>query len=150
MCVEDPENWEGLNKGGTPSLHSDRSAPNRLYVLDIVRFFAFLAIVSYHQSYAFWARFGHLGDPINSPWMIPVESYSRFWVFSGFSVMFLSFVLFGYKVRASRRNLWLVLAAFFAIWCVTAEDFPYVWDVYPFLLASLALLALVRALKVPP
>ncbi len=115
----------------------------RLHGIDLLRTMSFLAILIFHLSYALWAHHGRL-DAIQSPLTKPFEVYARALVFSGFSVLLLSFFLFGF--RGTRK--WGVLAyaflGFFVVWNLTARELVYVWDIYPFLLCALILVRLVR------
>src|SRR4051812_24785421 len=92
----------------------------RILGIDLIRFFSFYAILAFHQSYALWAGDGHEGLAVKTLWLLPIEVYARTLAFSGFSVMFLSFFLFGLQLRASRKwhALWPILFVFFIIWSV--------------------------------
>jgi hypothetical protein len=70
--------------------------------------------------------------------------------FSGFSILLLSFFLFGFKESRKLRFLISVLTAFFVMWSIVSWDYPYFWDIYPFLISVLLLLALVRKLRIHP
>ncbi len=118
----------------------------RLPVIDLIRLFSFLAIIIFHTSFTLWpaAQFDRVPEP--SLWITPLETYARALSFSGFTVIFLSFFLFGFKAELKQNwfRLWLLMLAFFALWRLGGDDFPYIWDIYPYLLVVVALSALLR------
>ncbi|NJL25967.1 MAG: hypothetical protein HC902_12910 [Calothrix sp. SM1_5_4] len=86
--------------------------------IDILRFISFQAILAFHLTYALWADLGYTNYVVgDNPWMAPFEVYSRALVFSGFSVLFLSFFLFGLRAKErpslKRRYLPVWITAFF-------------------------------------
>lgn len=132
------------------------SSPNpteRLYGLDLVRFVSFYAIVVFHLSYTLWGMRGHLDVPVQNWSTAPFEFYARALSFSGFSIIFISFFLFGLKPGVSRKWswLWIALLIFLAVWNFTTEPITeYYWDIYPFLLAVFALISAARFVRLPP
>lgn len=125
---------------------SPNPADERLILIDLVRWFSFYAIVVYHLTSALWSRYGLTAIPFRGAWLWPLESFGRALAFSGFTVLFLSFFLMGMRGRRSRkaRSLPLILAGFMVLWWLTAADYPYLWDIYPFLLCAWAATVLTR------
>lgn len=128
------------------SLTSDKIFSQRIYGLDLLRFFSFLAILVFHLTYAIWGRLGHTDIPVKSFWVWPLETYARLFAGSGFYVLFLSFFLYG--VKPSRKWNWLPLffCGFFILWNFLAADWD--WDIYPFLFVTLLTLRLGDFLRV--
>lgn len=114
----------------------------RLWGADLARFLCFHAILIFHLSYALWARDGEQG--IGIAFGEPFETYARAFVFGGFAVLLISFFLFGLRGGWGKRRMGLVLLGFTLIWSFTAEDFPYLWDVYPLLLVAVGWVTLLR------
>lgn len=118
-------------------------ASERLPMIDILRLFSFFAIVIFHMTYALWGRNGFDFIPDSHLSTRILESYGRLMAFSGFTVLFLSFFLFGFRaIQPDWRKLWLTLFGFFLVWAVAGGEFPYIWDVYPYLLVATLLCAL--------
>jgi hypothetical protein len=115
-------------------------------VIDVVRALSFFAVIVFHTSYALWAGAGVENVPVRDFWSAPVEDFARALSFSGFTLLFLSFFLFGWKQEPRKKwlRLWLILCAFFAVWAAAGGDFPYIWDIYPYLLVVIGLILLVR------
>lgn len=113
----------------------------RLPMIDLMRALAFFAIIIFHASYTLWAPAGYDRVPEPDLWVWPLEAYARALSFSGFTIILLSFFLFGFKNEIGRgwQRLWLILAGFFVVWAVVSGSFPYIWDIYPYLLIVLAL-----------
>lgn len=133
----------------------DSLSPNRderLYAVDILRWFSFLAILIFHMSFALWAALGLNTIPEQNWSGRWLEAYGRTFAFSGFSVLFLSFLLFGFRGHSypkfSRLSFYILIFA--VVWSFTVEEFPYWWDIYPYLLVCFALLAGLRATKISP
>ena len=113
----------------------------RVFGLDVLRAVAFLAILIFHVSFAL---------KTTPPAML--EIYGRLFAFSGFAVLFISFFLFGF--RSSSERSWLrkiaLLGAFAIVWTATAAEWPYLWDIYPFLICTLIGVTLIDRLHVAP
>lgn len=132
----------------------DSSSPNltdssRILAFDIHRWFAFLAIVIYHSTFALWAPYGLTSTPPQNISGQALESFARLFATSGFFVLFLSFFLYGFRgsKKSSRLPTWLL---FFALsWIALVQPWPYVWDIYPFLLVAMAATALLSRLPRP-
>lgn len=123
---------------------------DRLLGLDLIRFFSFYAIVFFHWGVSLWAPLGYDYNPVGAlRW---AELYGRVLSFSGFSVLALSFFLFGYKGRnLTKQNLLLpLLFVFGGLWIFTDNEFPYLWDIYPYLLTAVSAVVLLDRLQVPP
>ena len=127
-----------------------RTENQRLTGIDILRYFSFLAILIFHLTYAFWAPHGLEQQPFQGLWSQPFEQYARAFAFSGFSILLLSFFLFGFKESRKLRFLISILSVFFVVWSIVSWDYPYFWDIYPYLISVLLLLAMVRKLRIPP
>ncbi len=141
----------GSSLPSQPSL-APQGTNRRLFTVDIIRWFSFYAIVIYHLTFALWARYGLNHIPMRGPWVLPLESYARAFSFSGFTIIFLSFFMFGLKGNKSKKAAWLplILLGFAVVWLATVEEFPYWWDIYPYLLCALAALYIVQKLNVAP
>ena len=124
----------------------------RLLTVDLIRWLSFYAIVIYHLTFALWARYSLNHIPIRGPLVWPLENYARAFSFSGFTIIFLSFFMFGFNGNKSKKAAWLplILLGFAVIWLATVEEFPFWWDIYPYLLCALAALFIVQKLKVAP
>jgi len=131
------------------------SLPNptksRILGIDVIRLLSFLAIVCYHVSYALWAPDGRLDVAVKDWWVYPFEVYARALVFSGFTIVFISFFLYGYKPSFSKKwkYLWILLLVFLSVWTYTTEETTDSWDIYQYLLATVLMIALVRLLRIP-
>ncbi len=88
---------------------------------------------------------------VDSRWLDPFEIYARALVFSGFTVVFLSFFLYGLKPSLSSKwkYLWLLLLVFLVVWTYATEEVTDAWDIYQFLLATVAAIAFVRWVRLP-
>jgi len=115
---------------------------SRLLTIDLVRWISFWAIVAFHTSYALWSPYGLIEVPYRGIFSTPVEVFARLLSFSGFTVLFLSFFLFGLNGSRKFGVLPKVLLGFGVLWIVLVQEFPYWWDVYPFLLCVFMLLGL--------
>lgn len=115
-------------------------SPARLHLLDVARFLAFYAIVVFHWTYALWAPSGWTEIPMGGPWIWPLEFYARFFAFSGFAVLFISFFLIGWRKDPAEKlgRLLKVLPVFALIWLATAGAYSDSWDIYPFLIVAAA------------
>ena len=115
----------------------------RLYGLDLIRTLAFLAILIFHWSWAVWI------DPSGPPNPMPTSlgalanTYARAFSFSGFTIVFLSFFLIGYRGSSYRKKNWLpvfFLAGFLLFSLCTflkERGFPFTWDIYPLLVVGI-------------
>ncbi len=138
------------NSSPNPAKPVPRGASERLLGLDLIRFFSFYAIVFFHWGVSLWAPLGYNYNPVSAlRW---AEVYGRFLSFSGFSVLLLSFFLFGYKGRnLKKQNLLLpLLFVFGGVWIATDNEFPYLWDIYPYLLVAFSAVVLLDRLQVRP
>lgn len=128
---------------------SSQNHARRLFAADIFRYLSFLAILIFHMSFALWAPFGLNYIPPQNSSGHGLEVFARALSFSGFTVLFLSFFLFGFRGNENKKfnKLPFYILAFAAVWTVTVQEFPYWWDIYPFLLATLVILQLVK--KIP-
>jgi len=133
------------------NLSPNPTSPGRIRGIDIIRLVSFYAILVFHLSYAFWARDHFSIVAVKSWWLVPFEVYARLLVFGGFTILFLSFFLFGLKpsVSGKWKYLWLLLLLFLVVWNFTTEELIDTWDIYPFLIASVLAVGLVRWLKIP-
>lgn len=120
---------------------------DRIYGIDVVRWFSFYAILVFHLTYAFWAREGDTVLPVHGPWVWPLETYARILGTSGFHVLFLSFFLFG--IHGLKSKLPSFLLVFTVIWAVTVEDGLFDWDIYPFLLVACAVIWVLETWRLP-
>lgn len=137
------------NRGSGSHSGSGLGPSQRLVAVDILRYFSFLAILFFHMSFALWAPLGLIDVPTQSWSGHAIEFYARAFSFSGFTVLFLSFFLFGFRGRENRKfaRLPIYILCFAIVWTATVEEFPYWWDIYPFLLVALVLLVAVK--KIP-
>lgn len=123
----------------------------RILGIDLIRFVSFYAILVFHLSYGFWADHGHMDVAVDSRWLDPFEIYARALVFSGFTIVVISFFLYGLKPALSKKwnYLWILLLIFLVVWTYATEDVTDAWDIYQFLLATVFTIALVKALRIP-
>jgi uncharacterized membrane protein len=123
----------------------------RILGIDLIRFVSFYAILVFHLSYGFWGEFGHMDVAVDSRWLDPFEIYARALVFSGFTIVFISFFLYGLKPAFSRKwnYLWILLLIFLVVWTYATEEVTDTWDIYQFLLATVFAIALVKAIRIP-
>lgn len=122
----------------------------RLWAADLIRALSFPAILIFHSSFALWAPSGLNYIPPQNQLGQILEIYGRTLAFSGFTVLFLSFFLFGFhgEFRANKlARLASLILIFAAVWSLSAEQFPYIWDIYPFLLTALVAIAFTRRMR---
>jgi uncharacterized membrane protein len=122
-----------------------KRTPKRLVIIDLIRAASFIAIVIFHMTYALWGRTGLNVIPDTQLSTQVLEIYGRLLGFSGFTVLFLSFFLFGYQPNRNWKKLWITLFGFFLVWAALSGEFPYIWDVYPYLLVVILLAAFLRS-----
>ncbi len=128
---------------------ADKGPHDRLIGLDILRFFAFLAILIFHSTFALWAPHGLTHVPPQHWSGHGLEVAARTLAFSGFTVLFISFFLYGFRGsgKISRLPLWLL--GFTVIWIASLQTWPDWWDIYPFLILSMGVVTIARRLRYP-
>ncbi len=110
---------------------------DRIYGIDILRTLCFIAIIIFHSSWIIWLNPSGPPNPLpTSIWRF-AEFYARALDFSGFSILFFTSFLIGYKENAYKKLYWL---PFFLIgsWILFSfctflkeKEFSLEWDIHP-------------------
>ncbi len=131
---------------------SDRESSSsrpRLFFVDVLRLLSMIAIAHFHIHEAtFYSNQHHL---LNHGFLeLPLEHYSRFMAFSGFTIVFVSYFLIGWiglSIQKLKQLLSVVVLGIFTLFIVYFEEshLALEWDIYHFIgVASLCLAVLTR------
>lgn len=129
----------------------------RFYGLDLIRSIAFLAIIVFHGTWSLWLDPSGPPDPFPTRIWRFFEFYARTFAFSGFTILFLTSFLVGFKENAYKKKYWLpfflLLGWMFFSFCTFLKEktYSFSWDIYPLLgigfLSGFILLKQSRILK---
>ncbi|MEO0813103.1 MAG: hypothetical protein AAFY60_09595 [Myxococcota bacterium] len=119
-------------------------ARERLIGFDLIRTWAFVAIVVYHCVWFFWPTLEGPPVPMETPFAhFIMDIYSRHFSFSGITLVFITGFLFGLKRQIFAGKWWLpffLLGGWVAFSLILmlhdGGPFRMAWDVYPLLIVG--------------
>lgn len=120
----------------------------RFFTVDLIRLLSMIAIAHFHIHEAtFFSNQHHIET--HGFFELPLEHYSRFMAFSGFSIILISFFLIGLFGMSPKKLKQLILIAIvgsltlFVIYF--EENSPLLeWDIYSFIAVSSVFIAIVK------
>ncbi len=120
----------------------------RYFSVDLIRLLSMVAIAHFHLHEATFYTNEHHTSHAFFEW--PLEPFSRFMAFSGFTIVFLSYFLIGLKGLTAKKMKQLLIVAFIGTLLIVGVFFDgevllLEWDIYPFIAtASLLIFLLSR------
>lgn len=118
---------------------------NRILGWDIIRLFSFIAIAYFHFLYICWYQ---LEEPAKSYSLLfyYLSQYSRLISFSGFSILLLSSILWGFKNKlpSNKFYVFLIIASLGLSYLTSDTDFELSWDIYFLLIIGFISLKLIK------
>ena len=133
----------GLTQSSAPT-HGQ--ARERLFFVDLIRLLSMLAIMNFHLHEATFYINYHEGHPSHSLLEWPFVHYARFFAFSGFSILIISYFLMGWIGLSKEKIKKLILVSgvgtllLFLVF-YEANGSQLEWDIYPFIAISTLVVA---------
>ncbi|MEO1482484.1 MAG: heparan-alpha-glucosaminide N-acetyltransferase domain-containing protein [Myxococcota bacterium] len=115
----------------------------RLILIDWIRLWAFLIIVTYHGSWILWPSKLGPPNPFPTAYWQALNDYSRPFSYSGYTIVFITAFVLGLKPRVFNGKRWLPLFLVggwivfsLVLWQREQSRFVIAWDIYPFLIVT--------------
>lgn len=119
----------------------------RIHLLDFIRLFVYLAIVSFHFQDIVWFDQGYFFANSSLIWHL-TEQYARTFSYGGQIILLLTFFLIGFNNNTQTKLRNIIIGSFVASLLMDIANYTkngayFIWDIYPLIFVGTCLIYLV-------